>query len=68
VGAKAALFGGVSKAEKGYLITFNMVDSETGAIMAAGSRTVEEDYLFKQAARDLAASLALTASLVLTAH
>ena len=57
VGARAALFGGVSKREHGYLITLSMVDSETGKILSSDSRVVEEDYLFKQAARDLALKL-----------
>lgn len=60
VGARAALFGAVSKHEKGHLITVKLVDAETGEILAAENRTVKEDYLFKQAARELAASLALT--------
>lgn len=68
VGARAALFGGVSKDEKGYLITVKLVNAETGEIMAAESRTVKEDYLFKQAARDLAASLALTVSITIPAR
>ena len=68
VGARAALFGGVSKNEKGYLISVKLVSAETGEILAAESRTVREAHLFKQAARDLAASLALTASITIPAR
>ncbi len=57
VGARAAVFGGVSKGEQGYLITLSMVDSETGKILASDGRVVEEYYLFKPAARDLALKL-----------
>jgi len=58
VGARAALFGGVDKGEAGYLITLNLADSVTGELLAADSILVEQDYLLKQAARELAASLA----------
>ncbi len=68
VGAKAALFGAVSKDEKGYIIAVKLVNAETGEILAAENKTVKEDHLFKQAARELAASLALTASITIPAR
>lgn len=58
VGADAALFGYVSKNEKGYFyITVKLVDVETGKLLFTEGETAEEAYLFKEGARELAARL-----------
>jgi TolB-like protein len=57
VGAGAALFGAVSKNDKGYLITVKMVDAESGKILVDETQAVKENYLFKPAARELAARI-----------
>jgi TolB-like protein len=58
VGAKAALFGSVSRNDKGYIISVKLVDTGTGELLVVDNRSEVEDYRFKQAARELASVLA----------
>ncbi|OGR52242.1 MAG: hypothetical protein A2049_04215 [Elusimicrobia bacterium GWA2_62_23] len=56
-GADLALLGNVSRNKSGYLITARIVDAASGEILVSGSAAAPEDYLFRDAARRLAAEL-----------
>lgn len=57
-GAQLAVFGAVSRDKNGYLVTARLVDASTGEILRTETAAAEEDYLFRDAARRLAAALA----------
>lgn len=57
-GAQLAVFGSVSRSKDGYLITARLVDVPTGEILRTETAAAAEDYLFRDAARRLAAALA----------
>ncbi len=56
-GARLAVFGSISRDENGYLVTARLADAATGEILRTGTADAEEDYLFRDAARRLAAAL-----------
>ncbi|MBI5744409.1 MAG: hypothetical protein HY952_07655, partial [Elusimicrobia bacterium] len=56
-GAKLAVFGEVSRNKAGYLVTARVVDASSGEVLASESAAAAEDYLFRDAARRLAAAL-----------
>ncbi len=56
-GAELAVFGSVDKNKKGYLITARLVDVVSGEILRSETAPAGEDYLFRDAARQLAAAL-----------
>ncbi len=55
--AKLAVFGAVSRDARGYNVTARLVDAATGEVQLSDSVSVAEDYLFRDAARRLAAAL-----------
>jgi hypothetical protein len=57
-GADAAVFGSVLQDNSGYLLTARLVESATGEILRSESAQAKEVYLFRDAARRLAAALA----------
>jgi TolB-like protein len=57
-GAALAVFGSVSRDGKGYLVTVGLTDVVSAAVLRSETASAEEDYLFRQAARKLAAALA----------
>lgn len=56
-GAELALFGSVSRNKKGYSITVRLVDASSAFILRTETAAAAEDYLFRDAARRLAAAL-----------
>jgi hypothetical protein len=56
-GAGLAVFGAVSRNKAGYVITGRLVDAASGEILFSESVNAPEDYLFRDAARRLAAAL-----------
>lgn len=56
-GAELALFGSVSREKSGYLVTVHLVDAFSSAILRSETAAAAEDYLFRDAARRLAAAL-----------
>ena len=56
-GAELALFGSVSREKNGYLITVRLVDAFSSALLRSETAAAAEDYLFRDAARRLAAAL-----------
>ncbi|HAT72174.1 MAG TPA: hypothetical protein DCS63_05100 [Elusimicrobia bacterium] len=56
-GAELAVFGLVSRNKNGYVVTARLVDAASGEILLSESVPVAEDYLFRDAARRLAAAL-----------
>lgn len=56
-GAELAVFGLVSRGRGGYTVTCRVVDAASGEIISSESATAPEDYLFRDAARRLAAAL-----------
>lgn len=57
-GAQLAVFGTVTKDRLGYRITVSLADAVSAAVLRAETVPVAEDYLFREAARRLAAALA----------
>ncbi len=55
--ASMAAFGLIYKDNNGYLITVRLVDPGSGEILRSESAQAREDYLFRDAARSLAAAL-----------
>jgi TolB-like protein len=56
-GAGLAVLGTVSRDKAGYVITGRLVDAASGEILFSESVNAPEDYLFRDAARRLAAAL-----------
>ena len=56
-GAQLAVFGTVAAGKKGYAITARLVDVASGEILRSETAPAGEDYLFREAARKLAAAL-----------
>ena len=56
-GAQLAVFGFVSRDKNGYLITARLVDAASSVILRSETAAAAEDYLFRDAARKLAAAL-----------
>ncbi|MDO8804213.1 MAG: CsgG/HfaB family protein [Elusimicrobiota bacterium] len=56
-GAELAVFGSVSRNKNGYLITARLVDASSAAILRSEAAVAADDYLFRDAARQLAAAL-----------
>ncbi len=56
-GAELAVFGLVSRGRGGYTVTCRLVDAASGEIISSESAGAPEDYLFRDAARRLAAAL-----------
>jgi len=56
-GAELAVFGSVARAKDGYLVTARLVDILSGVILRSETAAAAEDYLFRDAARLLAAAL-----------
>ena len=56
-GAELAVFGSVARAKDGYLVTARLVDILSGVILRSETAVAAEDYLFRDAARLLAAAL-----------
>ena len=56
-GARLAVFGSVSRDKDGYLVTARLVDVPSGEILRSETAVAAEDYLFREAARRLAAAL-----------
>jgi TolB-like protein len=56
-GADLAVFGIVARNKKGYSVTARLVDGASGEILRSADAVAAEDYLFRDAARRLAASL-----------
>ncbi len=54
-GADLAVFGSVGRDGKGYRITVSISDARTGKVLRSGTESAAEDYLFRDAARRLAA-------------
>lgn len=57
-GARLAVFGSVSRDQNGYLVTARLADVATGEILRTATALAAEDYLFRDAARRIAAALA----------
>lgn len=57
VGAELAVFGEVSRSSGGYLISARFTDAASAAILRSESALAAEDYLFRDAARRLAAAI-----------
>ena len=57
-GAKLTVLGSVSRGKSGYLITARLLDSASAVILRSETAAAAEDYLFRDAARRLAAALA----------
>ncbi len=57
-GARLAVFGSVNRNEHGYSVTVRLVDAATGEILRSGTEFAEEDYLFRDASRRIAAAFA----------
>ena len=56
-GAELAVFGSVSRDKNGYLITVRLADISSAIILRSETVIAAEDYLFRDAARRLAAVL-----------
>lgn len=56
-GAELAVFGSVGRDKDGYRITARLVGSSSGIVLRAETAAAAEDYLFRDAARRLAAAL-----------
>ncbi|MDA8132258.1 MAG: hypothetical protein M0011_12205 [Elusimicrobia bacterium] len=57
-GAGLAVFGTLGTDKKGYLATVSLYDVYSGEVLRTASTEASEDYLFREAARRLAAELA----------
>ncbi len=56
-GAELAVFGSVGRDKDGYRITARLVGSSSGIVLRTETAVAAEDYLFRDAARRLAAAL-----------
>jgi len=56
-GAQLAVFGSVVRNKDGYVIAAKLADVASGEILRTGTAVAAEDYLFRDAARRLAAAL-----------
>jgi TolB-like protein len=57
-GAGAAVSGGVTRGADGYRVYARLLDASSGDVLRSASAVAREDYLFRDAARRLAAELA----------
>lgn len=56
-GAKLAVFGSVSRDKKGFQVVARLADAASGEILRSGTARAGEEYLFRDAARQLASAL-----------
>lgn len=56
-GSELAVFGSVSKTPGGYRVTAGLADAASGAVLRSVKADAAEDYLFREAARRVAAAL-----------
>ncbi len=56
-GAELAVFGSVSRDKNGYLVTARLLDAYSSVVLRSETASAAEDYLFREAARKLAAAL-----------
>jgi hypothetical protein len=57
-GVRLVVFGGVSRAGNGYLISVKAADTASGELLRSETAAAADDYLFSEAVRGLAARLA----------